>query len=161
MQSSLCSSQSRKKQADNRTVALLSNPSEDLARKHRGRPAYGSQMARQMTLFLRWTTQMIVRSSKLSSATNLFRSSTPPIPRVAARLILKRVSYAYKTITRANRALAASLKLSLRIDGDGLLSLQFMLPPSRPNDEAHAFIEFKVCLVITTTPKSHAHEPRI
>jgi len=52
-------------------------------------------------------------------------------------------NYAYKTITRANRALAASLKLSLRIDSEGLLSLQFMLPPSRPNGETHAFIEFK------------------
>ncbi len=32
---------------------------------------------------------MIVRSSKHSSATNLFPSSTPPIPSVADRLILK------------------------------------------------------------------------
>ena len=95
---------------------------------------------------------MIVRSSKLSSATNLSPSSTSLIPNMANRLILK-VSYAYKTITRANRALAASLKLSLRIDSEGLLSLQFMIPPSRPNGEAHAFIEFKVRLVITRMPK--------
>ena len=90
---------------------------------------------------------MIVRSLKPSSATNLSPSSTSPTPNVADRLIYKG-SYAYKTITRANRALAASLKLSLRIDSEGLLSLQFMLPPSRPNDEVHAFIEFKVCLVV-------------
>ncbi|CAE6410494.1 unnamed protein product [Rhizoctonia solani] len=55
---------------------------------------------------------------------------------------VERVSfnYRYRHIARALRPLQSSLKVSLRIDGDGLLSLQFMMPASQG-----ALIEFKAC----------------
>ncbi|CAE6427393.1 unnamed protein product [Rhizoctonia solani] len=53
---------------------------------------------------------------------------------------VERVSfnYRFRHIARALRPLQSSLKISLRIDGDGLLSLQFMMPASQG-----ALIEFK------------------
>ncbi|KAF8744054.1 Repair protein Rad1/Rec1/Rad17, partial [Rhizoctonia solani] len=58
---------------------------------------------------------------------------------------VERVSfnYRYRHIARALRPLQSSLKVSLRIDGDGLLSLQFMMPASQG-----ALIEFKACSII-------------
>ncbi|QRV86443.1 cell cycle checkpoint Rad1 [Ceratobasidium sp. AG-Ba] len=47
-------------------------------------------------------------------------------------------SYRFSHIARALRALQGSLKTSLRIDGDGLLSLQFMMPASQG-----ALVEFR------------------
>ncbi|CCO26338.1 cell cycle checkpoint protein [Rhizoctonia solani AG-1 IB] len=57
---------------------------------------------------------------------------------------VERVSfnYRYRHIARALRPLQSSLKVSLRIDRDGLLSLQFMMPASQG-----ALIEFK-CLAL-------------
>ncbi|KAG9127107.1 ssDNA endodeoxyribonuclease [Ceratobasidium sp. 392] len=57
---------------------------------------------------------------------------------------VERVSFNYRFshIARALRALQGSLKTSLRIDGDGLLSLQFMMPASQG-----ALIEFR-CLAL-------------
>lgn len=57
---------------------------------------------------------------------------------------VERVSFNYRFshIARALRALQSSLKVSLRIDSDGLLSLQFMMPASQG-----ALIEFK-CLAL-------------
>ncbi|KAI0373256.1 Rad1-domain-containing protein [Pilatotrama ljubarskyi] len=56
------------------------------------------------------------------------------------------VSFTYKFshVSRALRALQSSLKTSLRIDDEGLLSLQFMMPaPRRPGGRrSEAFIEF-------------------
>jgi hypothetical protein len=54
--------------------------------------------------------------------------------------IFSHTSYRFGHIARALRALQSSLKVSLRIDGDGLLSLQFMMPASQG-----ALIEFRVC----------------
>lgn len=56
----------------------------------------------------------------------------------------ERVSFNYRFshITRALRALQNSLKTSLRIDSDGLLSLQFMMPATQG-----ALVEFK-CLAL-------------
>ncbi|KAG9098772.1 ssDNA endodeoxyribonuclease [Ceratobasidium sp. 370] len=56
----------------------------------------------------------------------------------------ERVSFSYRFshIARALRALQASLKTSLRIDSDGLLSLQFMMPASQG-----ALIEFRASLI--------------
>ncbi|KAL7283007.1 hypothetical protein ACG7TL_002431 [Trametes sanguinea] len=52
-------------------------------------------------------------------------------------------TYRFAHITRALRALQSSLKTSLRIDDEGLLSLQFMMPaPRRPGRRSQAFIEF-------------------
>lgn len=56
--------------------------------------------------------------------------------------------YRYSHISRALRALQSSLKTSLRIDEEGLLSMQFMMPaPRRPGGRrSEAFIEFWVSM---------------
>ena len=56
--------------------------------------------------------------------------------------------YKFSHITRAMRALQGSLKTSLRINDEGLLSLQFMMPaPRRPSvQRSEAFVEFWVSL---------------
>lgn len=58
------------------------------------------------------------------------------------------LKYSYRTshITRAIRALQNSTKTSLRIDSEGLMSMQFLMPsPSvRSRAGADAFIEFRV-----------------
>ncbi|KAI9056960.1 Rad1-domain-containing protein [Trametes sanguinea] len=52
-------------------------------------------------------------------------------------------TYRFAHVARALRALQSSLKTSLRIDDEGLLSLQFMMPaPRRPGRRSQAFIEF-------------------
>ncbi|KAI8999059.1 Rad1-domain-containing protein [Trametes punicea] len=52
-------------------------------------------------------------------------------------------TYRFSHISRALRALQSSLKTSLRVDDEGLLSLQFMMPaPRRPGRRSEAFIEF-------------------
>ncbi|KAM5542647.1 hypothetical protein V8D89_003608 [Ganoderma adspersum] len=53
-------------------------------------------------------------------------------------------TYTYVYIARAMRALQSSLKTSMRIDDEGLLSMQFLMPgPRRPGRErSQAFIEF-------------------
>lgn len=54
--------------------------------------------------------------------------------------------YRYSHIARALRALQSSLKTSLRIDEEGLLSMQFMMPAPRRQGgrRSEAFIEFWV-----------------
>ena len=59
------------------------------------------------------------------------------------------VSFSYHTthISRTTRALSSSTKTSLRIDEEGLLSLQFLMPsPASANGakKSDAFIEFRV-----------------
>ena len=60
-------------------------------------------------------------------------------------------SYHTAHISRAARALASSTKTSLRIQENGLLSLQFMMPSAVGGDGAAkgsvAFIEFTVSLL--------------
>ncbi|KAF8638844.1 hypothetical protein AX17_001902 [Amanita inopinata Kibby_2008] len=57
-------------------------------------------------------------------------------------------SYRFNYIARTLRALQSSTKTSLRIDEDGLLSLQFLMPSSRMReDDSPGFIEFK-CLAL-------------
>ena len=54
--------------------------------------------------------------------------------------------YRYSHIVKTLRALQSSVKTSLRIDDEGLLSLQFMMPlPRRGGDKVSpAFIQFEV-----------------
>jgi cell cycle checkpoint protein len=57
------------------------------------------------------------------------------------------VSYRFSHMSRTIRALASSTKTSLRIDHEGLLSLQFLMPSPRPKasiggDKQEAFIDF-------------------
>ena len=60
------------------------------------------------------------------------------------------VSFSYHTthISRTARALSSSTKTSLRIDGEGLLSLQFLMPSPVSAKKSEAFIEFRVCSLI-------------
>jgi cell cycle checkpoint protein len=56
-------------------------------------------------------------------------------------------SYAYSTFILCQKALLASIKVSLRIDDDGFLSLQLMMPkPAFKELEGKDFgiIEFKM-----------------
>ncbi|KAG6850414.1 hypothetical protein H0H93_013639 [Arthromyces matolae] len=57
-----------------------------------------------------------------------------------------RVSYRFAHITKTVRAMQSSTKTSLRIDEDGLLSLQFLMP-SPKGGASDAFIEFR-CLAL-------------
>ncbi|KAG5650882.1 hypothetical protein H0H81_010661 [Sphagnurus paluster] len=59
-----------------------------------------------------------------------------------------RFSYRFQHISRTLKALQSSTKTSLRIDEDGLLSLQFLMPSPKPKGtSAEAFIEFR-CLAL-------------
>lgn len=53
--------------------------------------------------------------------------------------------YRFSHILKALRALSSSTKTSLRIDEDGLLSLQFLMPSPKAREGTDAFIEFRVC----------------
>lgn len=54
------------------------------------------------------------------------------------------VSYRFSHISRAVRALQSSTKTSLRIDDEGLLSLQFLMPTAKSRGgTTDAFIEFR------------------
>ncbi len=76
------------------------------------------------------------------------------IARVSSLCILDRSStlrdsYRFSHIVKTLRALQSSTKTSLRIDDEGLLSLQFMMPSSKArglSEGPQAFIEFQVCL---------------
>ncbi|KAF5386954.1 hypothetical protein D9615_001940 [Tricholomella constricta] len=58
-----------------------------------------------------------------------------------------RFSYRLQLISRTLRALQSSTKTSLRIDEEGLLSLQFLMPSPKPRGASDAFIEFR-CLAL-------------
>lgn len=61
-------------------------------------------------------------------------------------------SYRFGHISRTLRALQSSTKTSLRIDKEGLLSFQLLMPSPKPKggggDTADAFIEFRVSIVL-------------
>ncbi|KAI0042109.1 Rad1-domain-containing protein [Auriscalpium vulgare] len=60
-------------------------------------------------------------------------------------------SYRYSHISKALKALGSSAKTSLRIDEDGLLSLQFLMPSPKPRGgTSQAFVEFR-CLPLDET----------
>ncbi|KAH7869594.1 Rad1/Rec1/Rad17 [Lentinula edodes] len=66
-----------------------------------------------------------------------------------------RFSYRFSHIARTMRALQTSVKTSLRIDNEGLLSLQFLMPSSAPRMNpvgvTSNFIEFR-CLALEEDP---------
>ena len=55
-------------------------------------------------------------------------------------------SYKFAHIVKALRALINSTKTSVRINSNGLLSLQFLMPPSKPGG-SEAFMEYRVSFV--------------
>ena len=60
-------------------------------------------------------------------------------------------------MTHTLRALQSSTKTSLRIDDEGLLSLQFLVPVPKPRGgQSDSFIEFRV-RPITSQPCNDAH----
>jgi cell cycle checkpoint protein len=71
-------------------------------------------------------------------------------------------SYRFSLMLRMLKALNSSTKTSLRIDDEGLLSLQFLMPSPRPRialgpqaDSVEAFIEFRVWTWTTTSCVGH------
>lgn len=59
--------------------------------------------------------------------------------------------YKFSHISHCIQALRSSSKASLRIDNEGLLSLQLMMPTTKTaSDGATAFIEFRVCFPACT-----------
>jgi cell cycle checkpoint protein len=55
-----------------------------------------------------------------------------------------RFTYRYHHISRTLKALGNSVKTSLRLSEDGVLSLQFMMPEIKGVENVTPFIEFKV-----------------
>ena len=68
-------------------------------------------------------------------------------------------SYRFGHISRTLRALQSSTKTSLRIDDEGLLSLQFLMPSPKPRGgggdggSSEAFIEFRVSFAVLILPR--------
>lgn len=68
-------------------------------------------------------------------------------------------SYRFAHISHTIRALQSSTKTSLRIEAEGLLSLQFLVPvpKARGGGSSDSFIEFRVCITGTSgSAFSHA-----
>ena len=64
-------------------------------------------------------------------------------------------SYRLAHIARTARALQSSTKTSLRIDAEGLLSLQFLMPSPKPRGgTSDAFVEFRVSLAVSISTPS-------
>jgi cell cycle checkpoint protein len=66
-----------------------------------------------------------------------FNESSPQIP--------LHFSYTFDVLHHAVRALAVSVKVSIRIDSEGVMSLQFLMP-SGPSSERKTWMEFRVSL---------------
>ena len=95
----------------------------------------------------RWTTQMTEKSWRRLSVRDLSMSGSWLAHRYPGtqHLSLPRDSYRFSHMSRALRALQSSTKTSLRIDDEGLLSLQFLMPTPKPRGgTSDAFIEFRV-----------------
>jgi hypothetical protein len=54
-----------------------------------------------------------------------------------------RLSYTFDVLHHTVRALAVSVKVSIRIDSEGVMSLQFLMP-SGPSGERKTWMEFRV-----------------
>lgn len=63
-------------------------------------------------------------------------------------MLIAASSYRFSHITKAFKALQSSTKTSLRIDDQGTLSLQFLMPSPKPRPAggSDAFLEFRVCI---------------
>jgi len=89
---------------------------------------------------------MIEMSWNHSSVHVASTSGEPPFPFVRHHTNPTRHSYRFSHIAKTLRALQSSTKTSLRIDDEGLLSLQFMMPSPKargPDSEGpQAFIDF-------------------
>lgn len=101
----------------------------------------------------RWTTQMTERSLKRLNAQNRSNSGSWLLRYMRMHVIFRKLtiewnashSYRFGHISRTLRALQNSTKTSLRIDREGLLALQFLMPSPKPRGgTSDAFIEFRV-----------------
>jgi hypothetical protein len=61
-------------------------------------------------------------------------------------ILLKFPSYTFDVMRQVVRALSVSMKVSIRIDGDGVMSLQFLMPTG-PSGERTNWMEYRVTLV--------------
>ena len=107
-----------------------------------------------MIIFLsdRWTIQTIkTYSSHLNAIqTCLLRTSSVTNISISKFILSRNFSYRFSHIARTLKALSSSIKTSLRIDGDGLLALQFLMPGPRNravDERRGGYIEFRVRLL--------------
>lgn len=100
-----------------------------------------------LTYCLSWTILMIEMSLNRSNA---HRVSVSGILLGCCKRsqLTEDKSYRFSQIAKSLRAVQSSTKTSLRIDNDGLLSLQFMMPAPKAKDggaeNSSAFIDFQV-----------------
>lgn len=59
-----------------------------------------------------------------------------------------RFSYSFDVLHHAIRALAVSVKVSIRIDSEGVMSLQFLMP-SGATPERKTWMEFRVSGIVS------------
>ena len=100
----------------------------------------------------RWIIQTIEMCSKLLNAQEASVSGICS-GHTQSSLSLSTInnSYRFAHILKTMRALQSSTKTSLRMDEEGLLGLQFLMPSPRPRGSAHSgtdgFIEYRVRFV--------------
>ena len=97
----------------------------------------------------RWIIQMIEMCSRLLNAREAFVSGIICSGHTQSFSLSQRgISYRFAHILKTMRALQSSTKTSLRMDEEGLLGLQFLMPSPRPRGVAHSatdgFIEYRV-----------------
>lgn len=97
----------------------------------------------------RWITRTIERYWKPLNARGLYQSGGSPHLSAMILIQTRRVdshSYRFAHILHTIRALQSSTKTSLRIEAEGLLSLQFLVPVPKAKGvgTSDSFIEFRV-----------------
>ncbi|KIO04091.1 hypothetical protein M404DRAFT_15595 [Pisolithus tinctorius Marx 270] len=114
-------------------ITFVSNPVAEVRKAHRGMPA--KPLFRIMATGSFGTTEMDYPNDR--EVLETFECFRP-----------MRASYNFAQIARTLRALQSSTKTSLRIDDEGLLSLQFLVPVPKPRAGlSDSFIEFR-CLAL-------------
>ncbi|KAI6094538.1 repair protein Rad1/Rec1/Rad17-domain-containing protein [Pisolithus croceorrhizus] len=114
-------------------ITFISNPVAEVRKAHRGMPA--KPLFRIIATGAFGTTEMDYPNDR--EVLETFECFRP-----------MRASYNFAQVARTLRALQSSTKTSLRIDDEGLLSLQFLVPVPKPRAGlSDSFIEFR-CLAL-------------
>ncbi|KAI6117591.1 Rad1/Rec1/Rad17 [Pisolithus croceorrhizus] len=114
-------------------ITFISNPVAEVRKAHRGMPA--KPLFRIIATGTFGTTEMDYPNDR--EVLETFECFRP-----------MRASYNFAQFARTLRALQSSTKTSLRIDDEGLLSLQFLVPVPKPRAGlSDSFIEFR-CLAL-------------
>ena len=107
----------------------------------------------------RWTTLEMMQSWRHTNAKIRLPLGLWSWARLPKKAELDCYSYAYKHIHRAIKALQGSIKTSMRMDDEGLMSLQMAMPISRTKQgERQSFIEFRVSLTPSSLLSTLPHE---